>query len=155
MTSDLIKMGGINIRYFQGWNGFLKALVAKNMQEKNQTCVCWYVRQFFARVTIWHHEALAEPRDAKQWLSGQNCLSYPQAQNRFFYSAGLFGLFKCNRMAFELTNASTTFQGLMGRCMGDLHFKKSLIYLDDIIIFSKTFNEHIQSLEHLLTAWTT
>ena len=36
------------------------------------------------RVTVWHHSS--EPRDAKQWYSGQNCLSYPQTHDRFSYS---------------------------------------------------------------------
>ena len=35
----------------------------------------------------------------------------------------------------------------MDRCMGELHLKECLIYLDDIIIFSKTEDEHIKRLE--------
>ena len=31
--------------------------------------------------------------------------------------------------------------------MGELHLKECLIYLDDIIIFSKTEDEHIKRLE--------
>ena len=34
----------------------------------------------------------------------------------------------------------------MEDCMGDLHLKFCLLYLDDVIIFRKTYEEH---LEHL------
>ena len=49
-------------------------------------------------------------------------------------------------MPFGLTNAPATFQQLIEDCMGDLHLKFCLLYLDDVIIFSKTYKEH---LEHL------
>ena len=65
------------------------------------------------------------------------------------FSAGPLGFFECNRMAFGLTNAPATFQRLMERCMGELHLKECLIYLDDIIIFSKSFDEHIKSVENV------
>ena len=44
-----------------------------------------------------------------------------------------------------LTNAPTTFQRLMESCLGDMHLKWVIIYLDDII-FSKTPKEHIERL---------
>ena len=52
-------------------------------------------------------------------------------------------------MAFGLTNALATFQRLMERCMGEYHLRECLIYLDDIIIFSKTFDEHITRLKNV------
>ena len=52
-------------------------------------------------------------------------------------------------MAFGLTNAPATFQRLMERCMGELHLKECLNYLDDIIIYSKSFDEHILRLENV------
>lgn len=57
------------------------------------------------------------------------------------------GLFEANRMPFGLQNAPSTFQRLMTCCFGDLNFTHLLIYLDDIIIFSSTFNEHLERLQ--------
>lgn len=62
-----------------------------------------------------------------------------------------FGLFEFNRMPFGLCNAPSTFQRLMERIFGDLSFQKLLLYLDDIIIFSSTFKDHLQRLEMVLS----
>ena len=57
------------------------------------------------------------------------------------------GLYEANRMPFGLQNAPSTFQRLMTCCFGDLNYINLLIYLDDIIIFSKTFTEHLERLQ--------
>ena len=49
-------------------------------------------------------------------------------------------------MPFGLTNASATFQCLMESCLGEMHLKWCIIYLDDIIVFSKMPEEHIERL---------
>ena len=56
------------------------------------------------------------------------------------------GFYECERMPFRLTNAPATFQQLMENCLGDLNLNWCIIYLDDVIIFSKTPEEHIQRL---------
>ena len=43
-------------------------------------------------------------------------------------------------------NAPATFQRLMESCLGDLHLNWCIIYLDDIIVFSETPQEHIKRL---------
>ena len=35
----------------------------------------------------------------------------------------------------------------MERCLGDLNLKECLIFLDDILIFSETFEDHLSRLE--------
>ena len=60
------------------------------------------------------------------------------------FQVGSLGFYECNRMPFGLCNAPATFQRLMERCMGDLNLRDCLIYLDDIIIFSSTFDEHME-----------
>ena len=52
------------------------------------------------------------------------------------------GFWECEHVPFGLTNALTTFQRLMADCMGDLHLKFCLLYLDDVKIFSRTYEEH-------------
>lgn len=58
-----------------------------------------------------------------------------------------FGLFEFNRMPFGLCNSPSTFQRLMERIFGDQSFQSLLLYLDDIIIFSTSFDEHLKRLE--------
>ena len=63
------------------------------------------------------------------------------------FHVGALGFYEFNRMPFGLCNAPATFQRLMERCMGDLNLYDCLIYLDDIIIFSSTFEDHLCHLE--------
>ena len=53
------------------------------------------------------------------------------------------GLFEFNRMPFGLTNAPGTFQRAMNDIFKNELYKFVLVYLDDIIIYSKTFDDHI------------
>ena len=46
-------------------------------------------------------------------------------------------------MPFRLTSAPATFQWLMQSCLGNLHLQYCIIYLNDIIVFSKTPEEHL------------
>ncbi|XP_062864418.1 uncharacterized protein LOC134326144 [Trichomycterus rosablanca] len=61
-----------------------------------------------------------------------------------------FGLFEFNRMPFGLCNSPSTFQRLMERIFGDERFHSLLLYLDDIVIFSPSFDTHLQRLEMVL-----
>ena len=63
------------------------------------------------------------------------------------FTVGPLGFYKCVRMPFDLTNAPATFQRLMESCLGELHLDWCIIYLDDIIIFSKNPDEYITRLE--------
>ena len=50
-------------------------------------------------------------------------------------------------MPFGLTNAPATFQRLMESCLGGLHLNWCIIYLDDIVVFSRTPEEHLHRLK--------
>lgn len=56
------------------------------------------------------------------------------------------GLWEFNYMSFGLCNAPATFQALADRVFRDMKWKEILIYMDDIIIFSKTIEEHLSKL---------
>ena len=62
-----------------------------------------------------------------------------------------FGLFEWNRMPFGLCNAPATFQRLMNRVLGDLVPNICLVYLDDIIVFSSTIEEHMSRLQTIFS----
>ena len=62
------------------------------------------------------------------------------------FTVGPLGFYECVQMPFGLTNAPATFQHLMEICLGKIHLKWCIIYLDDIIVFSKTPEEHIERL---------
>ena len=49
-------------------------------------------------------------------------------------------------MPFRLYNDPTTFQRLMQKCLGELNLAYCLIYLDDVIVFSKVEEVHLQYL---------
>ena len=60
------------------------------------------------------------------------------------FTLGSMGLFECDRMPFSLCNAPATFQRLMQNCLGELNLTYCLTYLDDVIVYSKTPEEHLQ-----------
>ena len=60
------------------------------------------------------------------------------------FTLGSMGLYECESMPFGLCNAPPTFQRLMQNCLGKLNLMYCLIYLDDMIVFSKTPEEHLQ-----------
>ncbi len=58
-----------------------------------------------------------------------------------------FGLYEYVRMPFGVCNGPATFQRLMQVTMSDLIFQILLVYLDDILFFSETFEQHFERLE--------
>jgi len=59
------------------------------------------------------------------------------------------GHYEYTRMPFGLKNAPATFQRCMNNLLEDLIYKDFLVYLDDIIIFSTSLEEHILSLNKI------
>ena len=54
------------------------------------------------------------------------------------FTVGTLGFYECLKMPFGLTNAPAMFQRLIETCLGDLHLNLCIIYLDDVVIFSRT-----------------
>ena len=63
------------------------------------------------------------------------------------FTLEMLGFYECNRMPFRLTNDPATFHQLMETCLGDLNLNWCIIYLDDIVIFSKDPASHLERLE--------
>ena len=61
------------------------------------------------------------------------------------------GLYEFTAMPFGLCNAPATFQRLMDQVLGNLRYEYALVYLDDVMVHSKTFDEHLVHLEAVLT----
>jgi RNase H-like domain found in reverse transcriptase/Reverse transcriptase (RNA-dependent DNA polymerase) len=57
------------------------------------------------------------------------------------------GLYEWVVMPFGLTNAPATFQRTMQLVLGELFYTIAPVYIDDIIVHSVTFDEHIRDLE--------
>jgi hypothetical protein len=49
------------------------------------------------------------------------------------------GLYEFNVMPFGLVNATATFQRMMNNIISNLQWQSAMVYLDDIIVYSKTF----------------
>ena len=62
------------------------------------------------------------------------------------FTVGNWGFFKCHCMSFGLCNVPVTFQRLMQNCLGKLNLIYCLIYLDDLIVFLQTAEEHLHRL---------
>ena len=62
------------------------------------------------------------------------------------YTTCIMCLFECECMLFGLCNNLTTFQRLMQNCLGEFNLTYCLIYVDDMIYFSKTEEEQLHYL---------
>ena len=60
-------------------------------------------------------------------------------------------LYKFNRLPFGLCNAPATFSWLMDDVLSGLSWEVCLYYLDDIIVFSKDWEKHLQCLRMVLS----
>lgn len=56
------------------------------------------------------------------------------------------GHYEFNVMLFGLSNAPVTFQPLMDLVLTGLQFEECRVYLDDVIVFSTTLDEHVRRL---------
>ena len=67
------------------------------------------------------------------------------------FTVGGMGLFRFVTMPFGLCNAPATFQRLMEHVLSGLTWQVAVLYIDDIIVFSSTLEEHMERLGQVLT----
>jgi hypothetical protein len=62
------------------------------------------------------------------------------------------GHFQFRRMPFGLCNAPATFQRLMDSVLGEMKWRECLVYMDDDLIHSESFEGHLDRLDRVLAA---
>ena len=62
---------------------------------------------------------------------------------------GSLGFFECECMPLGLCNVPATFHFLMQNCLGELNLPYCLIYLDDVITFSKDEDQHLDRIRFI------
>ena len=59
------------------------------------------------------------------------------------------GVYQWKRLPFGLASAPSSFQHLLTQVLKHLNYKIALVYVDDILVFSRTFEEHLQHLQQV------
>lgn len=65
------------------------------------------------------------------------------------FTAPGHGLFEFNVLPYGMVNAGSVFQELADRVFEGLIWREALVYLDDIIVYSNTFEEHLARLRRV------
>ena len=63
------------------------------------------------------------------------------------FTVGSLGVYEFLRMPYGLCNAPATFQRLMQNCLGEFNLTYALVYLDDVIVYSKMEEDHLRRLQ--------
>ena len=74
----------------------------------------------------------------------------PESQQYTVFTVGNLGFYELTRMPFRLCNMLATFQHLMQNTLGELNLTYCNIYLDDVIVYGLTEEEHLEHLRIVL-----
>ena len=74
----------------------------------------------------------------------------PEDRHKCAFSAGVLGFWEYLRMPMGLAGACSSFQRMVESVMDTLNLEACLLYLDDIIVASSTYEEHMDKLERVL-----
>ena len=66
------------------------------------------------------------------------------------FTVGSLGIYEFLKMPYGLCNVPATFQCLMQNCLGKLNLQYALIYLDDVIVYSRMPEDHLKRLQAVL-----
>ena len=147
---QLLLSAGIIRRSHSPWSS--NVVLVRKKDGKLRMCVDY--RQLNQR-TVKDSYALPRIEEILDSLGGNNLFTvldmksgYHQVEldeehkPRTAFTVGPLGFFEFNRLPFGLANSPATYQRLMEEILGDLHTRICFIYLDDLIIFSRTPEEH-------------
>ena len=73
----------------------------------------------------------------------------PSSRAYTSFTAGPLGFYQFVKMPFGLCNAGASFQRMMEGCMGAENLSSCLLYLDDIVVFSENFDQHVERLSRV------
>ena len=76
----------------------------------------------------------------------------PDLQWYMAFTVGNVGFYELMHMPFGLCNAPATFKHLMQNTLGELNLTYCIIYLNDMIVFGCTEEEHLEHL-HVVFEW--
>jgi len=83
--------------------------------------------------------------------AGYRQISVAEKDNNLMAFTGHSGAWQCVRLPFGLCNAPETFQRAMDLMLAGVKWQICLVYLDDVIVFSSSPEEHLQHLDEVLT----
>jgi len=73
----------------------------------------------------------------------------PKDKEKTAFTGPMGGAYQFTVMPFGLTNAPSTFQRHMDLVLSGLNWSQSIVYIDDIIIYSESFEKHIKDLQQV------
>ena len=73
-----------------------------------------------------------------------------ESQQYTAFTVGSMSIYEFLHMPYSPCNIPAMFQRLMQNCLGELNLTYALIYLDDVIVYSKTEQEHLVRLRTIL-----
>ena len=93
-----------------------------------------------------------EPNTSPNWICNRDIIRYACIQTTLKKMAFRthHGHFELLVMSFGLCNAPSTFQALMNDILGRYLRNFVLVFFDDILIYSKTWEEHLQHIRQVL-----
>ena len=100
----------------------------------------WMQETMESMVGTWHFSCMDLKSGFWQVKMSEKACQYTA------FTVGSMGVYEFLCMPYGLCNAPTTFQRLMQNCLGELNLTYTLIYLDDIIVYSCTEEEHLTQL---------